>query len=1588
MPDIESSEFSYATDVIRTIIKRGEDAEKGIYPPIYYGTLNDAIREGKHKEYSNSHGADVDCCGAIRWYLFARGGIPRAQKETDSFIRDWGTDRISYLLACTVRFGYPHDKSFSDENILWAMSIPLTDDFAHDSGNMILSDPVNLNWFMDQVRDNIRRKTMAAAKTPDLEEQAQNPQEAVQAQERAPAPVLEEHEASPENPSESAQEAVQANEQEQTPVLETVWKEEAAESSHEQAQDAAQETPAESSQKAVQANEKEQTLEQAVEQTPAQTVQETAKESIQEAPQEVPAETVQEQKPSETPKKPKKKSSSRKSRTAKAAEKAAAVAPSEAAQEGGPSVQDNAGSAEQTEKSAGTETTETVAEAVPEPVAEPAEMNTETPEEEVQETVTEASGEPAEAVAEAVAEPAEMNAENLTEPVHESAGTAAETSAQPAENAMNTDKSAKTHVNIVLETTAKAVSEQTEKASGAPGRKKTGTKKTSKPSTIEMYRKMKELREQKEKAAAGTSGKILSEAVAEPVSEPSVKPAEISSEAVQKDAETVAASVPEFTEPVQGPDETPSKAYADPVHETAANPVPEEKKTEEQAKGAKDFPRNGKINHIIEDWAREMTEQRAKEENPAAGTSETEHEEAVTEPVSEQKKTAVPPEGFKIVYMDGGSIYMVKEGDKQKTEQSPQEENPAAGTYEKAPEAAVAEASPEPAEMPARAFAETVTKTAAEPAAAAELPAEQAEEKRIIREPVPEDAPDKENKNMAVKSKTLYDGGRRTTRDKRTDKEIELEAEELRKVWEQEEARMAAESAGRDEEPQPMAGGAGNGSKDTKITMQNAENGDLHSTHNDVSGGFVPPDMEEAAASGKDAEVVSVSESAAAGPVSGAGMEETGEEDPFVKGGMAPPAAPAASPVEPGKDDPAPAPAPAPGQPRTLWLSAIVSDSARIRKYDKSSFMRMPINGGYAGYTYNFANRFIDPNLIKVEKAGGKGTEDALVLSFPEHFTFTLTSRDEGKEPVTLTAKQFFEAVNGTRKNDYVSPRKRGERNWIVIRIPAAAYVAAEDENMYDTYRFNLPDRSRGDLILVPKFLAEKQVNGDYVCHIPDDKDVRVWHRNKTAGRITVANLKDVMESSKPEDYMPGEVNMELLEKYNRPEYVMVPKTARICDTPASKLFRMPDGAYEKFSYYYPASLITELDEGYELIVPKSMSIRIFNGRETQALVPDAFAEMLGGSATYTNEIERPSGIIRGKIFTHERQLRENVPEEMKAKPNWVVLRTRPNERTGRLDKFLIDPNTGKYAESDNPSTWTDFETAMEYARTHGGDTLAYALDGKDGICCIDVDDCLDENGSFTPAAARARAAVPAGSYAETSVSGKGIHFFGRMEPTDVRSFSKDGKTEFYRKSHFISMTGACREGETKLESFDTPDMRYFIRNNFEKRAQLKKTGNGLNGLSQMSDRDVLEKAFSAKGGEITMQLFEGNDLRHNHSNSDMALMNRLAFWCNGDKEQMMRIFAASGLYRPEKSQDYYECTIIKAIAETPDRYDPDSYRRKAEEERAREAAARKSQSEISYATTSSPYTSSLDEHKGSKPVYGRYGHIKGYTENNPEQGE
>lgn len=617
-------------------------------------------------------------------------------------------------------------------------------------------------------------------------------------------------------------------------------------------------------------------------------------------------------------------------------------------------------------------------------------------------------------------------------------------------------------------------------------------------------------------------------------------------------------------------------------------------------------------------------------------------------------------------------------------------------------------------------------------------------------------------------------------------------------------------------------------------------------------------------------------------------------------------------------------------KPKRNWLKVNVAKDALIRAYDRHSFFRMPAtNEAYAGFTYNIFNSRIKESrqLADLESDSRELCYELLIAEDEE---IVLKKKEEEK---VLTGKEFASLVSGSLSKDYEYRKEDSDKEWITVSVPQEAM-----RGMYENASlFTLPKftEAAGYSFYIPNaFLEEDKESEDgsrIVMRLPEDFKITAKDR-KTGDEIQLSayQLYKRMDNTIDSDYLRerAATQNETATGSSAWQHIDLTEKAKIMEYEARTLFKMPNGGkYEGFAYYIPNGLLKYDEENGQIQVslPEDFEVKLKDNKsgETLVLTPEELTEALKGKTEedYASAYFKPSEGNADKFSAREQTLIESVPDEMKAKPNWVIVRTRMNEEKGRLDKFLISPVTGKFAESDNPETWTDFETACKYAHENGGETLAFALDGKDGICCIDLDHCKDKDGKYTPLASEVLQKCGK-TYIEESVSGTGLHIFGKTDGMDLRTFSRDGDLEFYQKAHFIAMTGDGA-GYAELASFDTQDMKSLLERKCDKRRELKGAGQGVEGLSSMSDRDVVEKACASKHGDTFKALYEGRDLQNNHSNSDMSLMNRLAFWCNGDKEQMLRIFATSGLYRENKSANYYEGTAIKAVRDTTSRFQP-----------------------------------------------------------------
>lgn len=82
--------------------------------------------------------------------------------------------------------------------------------------------------------------------------------------------------------------------------------------------------------------------------------------------------------------------------------------------------------------------------------------------------------------------------------------------------------------------------------------------------------------------------------------------------------------------------------------------------------------------------------------------------------------------------------------------------------------------------------------------------------------------------------------------------------------------------------------------------------------------------------------------------------------------------------------------------------------------------------------------------------------------------------------------------------------------------------------------------------------------------------------------------------------------------------------------------------------------------------------------------------------------------------------------------------------------------------------------------------------------------------------------------------------------------------------------------------------------------------GRGIESLTRMEDRELVERASKTKQGAKFSALFNGIAVLGSEEKNERSLMARLAVHTT-DKEKLLRVFRASGQYRDDKPNAYYE---------------------------------------------------------------------------------
>lgn len=291
------------------------------------------------------------------------------------------------------------------------------------------------------------------------------------------------------------------------------------------------------------------------------------------------------------------------------------------------------------------------------------------------------------------------------------------------------------------------------------------------------------------------------------------------------------------------------------------------------------------------------------------------------------------------------------------------------------------------------------------------------------------------------------------------------------------------------------------------------------------------------------------------------------------------------------------------------------------------------------------------------------------------------------------------------------------------------------------------------------------------------------------------------------------------------------------------------------------------------------------------------------------------------------------IPLELKQYKNWVCYQAVPDERShSGISKKPINPYTGGFAQSNNSSTWADFETAVKEAPKYSGIGFMFSNTPFFGV---DLDDMPNDIADFKNGGCNnivAEFVNTLQSYTEFSQSGTGVHIIckGTLPKGGRKKVHEFGGFEMYETGRFFVMTGNyCSEYAEVTDCTDRIKALHekYIGGGREPQGSFNRPVVNLSTASE-----IVRTASNAKNGNNFQSLYAGNINGYgSHSEADMALCNMLAFWTGCDADKMDAIFRQSGLMRDkwdrkQSGSTYGAITIQKAIAGCSNVYNPSDY--------------------------------------------------------------
>lgn len=281
------------------------------------------------------------------------------------------------------------------------------------------------------------------------------------------------------------------------------------------------------------------------------------------------------------------------------------------------------------------------------------------------------------------------------------------------------------------------------------------------------------------------------------------------------------------------------------------------------------------------------------------------------------------------------------------------------------------------------------------------------------------------------------------------------------------------------------------------------------------------------------------------------------------------------------------------------------------------------------------------------------------------------------------------------------------------------------------------------------------------------------------------------------------------------------------------------------------------------------------------------------------------------------------IPAELKALPQWILWKF--EMRNGKQTKVPCQV-TGEMAQANNRRTWSTFATAVKFYLEGDYDGIGFVFSRQDNYIGIDIDKCVTDGKTNTFAT---EIINTLDSYTEFSPSGNGIHIIirGGLPQSVLGTGRKNTKhgLEIYSYGRFFTFTG---KRENSNDVYDRTDElaevfeQYFDDSDIQGRVNLAEFEKD---EIKISNEALWERMFRSKNGDEIRSMYNGNLINNDHSATDLALCNHLAFWTGKSATRMDAMFRETSLIRDkwdvihfsDTNETYGERTIGVAISST-----------------------------------------------------------------------